>query len=106
MKSARPHGVIVDAYSSGALLAREFQKRGVTCVHVQSQPDLPAIFVPSFLPSEFHANVVHKGSVEQTADFLRGYEPLFVIPGCELGVLTADALAEQLGLVGNGTGKS
>src|SRR5437660_1318375 len=36
--------VIVDAFSTGALLPAEFKRRGVACIHVASRPVFPEFF--------------------------------------------------------------
>jgi biotin carboxylase len=96
---------IVDGISSGVLLAPEFKRRGHPCVHIQSQPVLPALLAP-FDRDAYVDNVVHRGNLDETLLRLRQFEPACVIPGAEHGVQLADALSEALGLRTNGTGLS
>jgi L-amino acid ligase len=55
---------------------------------------------------DFELHLLYRGDVEEIAAALAPLAPEFVIPGCEHGVLLADALSEALGLVGNGTERS
>lgn len=91
--------VIVDAVSTGSELAPELARHGVRCVHVQSQPELPQ----KARLADFERHILFRGDVAQLAAELAPLEPAFVVPGCEHGVLLADALSEALGLPGNGT---
>jgi biotin carboxylase len=99
-------GLIVDAYSTGAALAPRFHAAGVQTLHVQSRPAPPAFYQRSFHPEHFARNVVHDGDLDATLAALAGRELDFVVAGAETGVPLADALAERLGLSGNGTALS
>lgn len=94
--------VIVDAYSSGNLLAPLFRARGYRLVHVQSQDPIPEIYRPSFQPHDFDVRFLHR-SVEETLGRLRGAGIAQVLPGIEIGVELADTLSEALGTLTNGT---
>jgi biotin carboxylase len=96
-------GVIVDAYSTGAALAPRFHAAGVEMLHVQSRPVPPPFYQRSFRPRHFTANVVHAGDLDATLAALAGRQIGFVLAGAETGVPLTDALAERLGLPGNGT---
>ncbi|MGE3680906.1 MAG: ATP-grasp domain-containing protein [Bdellovibrionales bacterium] len=98
--------VIVDGYSAGNLLAPEFQKRGVPCLHVQSTPEIWPIFVPSYRPSDYVAHLRYEGNLEPLVQKLKSYDLACVLPGTETGVELADQLSERLGLPGNGTSRS
>jgi biotin carboxylase len=102
---ARP-GIIVDAYSTGRHLADGFARHGIPVHHVQSMPEILEFDRPSFQPQDFVANHIHDGSLAALVGRLAPLDPLFVVPGCESGVILADALAEALGLPGNGTALS
>jgi hypothetical protein len=99
-------GVIVDAYSTGAALAPRFAAAGVATLHVQSRPDPPPFYARSFRAHDFVDNVVHDGDLDATLAALAPHTPDFVLVGAEIGVPLADALAERLGLPGNGTALS
>jgi hypothetical protein len=94
--------VIVDGYSTGAGLAREFGKSGFSCIHVQSQFCVPKVYSHTYNPSDYFAHYVYGGSAEALAEKLRKYMPSFVIPGAECGIGLADQLSEILNVVGNG----
>ena len=91
-------GVIVDGYSSGKYYPPEFKKYGVQCLHIKSRENIPSFITGCFCDSAYHATSVHK-STEETLSWIRTFgEPLFVIPGCEIGVNLADTLAAELEL--------
>ncbi len=92
---------IVDAYSTGRFLAREFRKYGMEPLHVQSQPEIPQFFKASFCPGEFLANIIHDGILSATADQLAAWHVTHVLPGAESGVTLAEALTSALRLPGN-----
>lgn len=102
--------IIVDAYSAGNLLAPEFHKRGVGCIHVQSTPEIWPIFVPSFRPSDFDHHFNYENDLPSLAQALReiqrDHELICVLAGTETGVELADHLSELLELPGNGTNRS
>ncbi len=98
--------VIVDGYSSGALFPEYFRKEGVSCIHVQSTADIPAVYAPSFIPSNFIANIIHKGNLKETIAAINQFEPEQLIAGIESGVELADELSEAMGYITNGTALS
>ena len=95
--------VIVDAYSSGNLLAPALKERGYCCVHVQSTKEILPIYASSFEERDFIKNIKFQGSLRELMGHLSSFEPLCVIAGIESGVLLADALSEALELQTNGT---
>lgn len=71
-------------------------------MHVQSQDPIPDVALP--FPSADHvANIVFTGDLNDCARRVAEHRPVCVIPGCELGVVLADALSELLGLPTNGS---
>lgn len=95
-----PTVVLVDALSTGALLARRAQHR-YRVVHVRSRSELPATFSAS-LPTELFAEDI--SYPDHTDDVLRRLgelEPVAVIAASEFGVEAADEIAAKLGLRGN-----
>ncbi len=100
------YAVIVDAYSAGNLLAPEFKRRGLKCIHVQSTLEIWPILRPSFREEDFEENLKFDGSLEKMGLALEKYPLLCVLPGTETGVQLADQLAEKVGVPGNGTAKS
>lgn len=97
---------IVDAYSTGNLLAAEFQKKGFQCIHVQSSNQMLPIFDGTFRPNDFEANIVHDGNLENTIEDIKRFNPSCIVVGIETGVILADLLSEKMGLIGNSTNKS
>lgn len=98
--------LIVDAYSAGNLLAPEFKKRGFDCVHVQSTPEIFHILRPSFVPTDFVANMAFSGDRAALLSHIREFPVVSVMPGTETGVHLADEISESLGLKSNGLKKS
>lgn len=94
--------IVVDAVSTGSELAPALARHSVRCIHVQSLPELPQ----QVRLQDFARHLLFHGDVAAIAAELAPLAPEFVIPGCEQGVLLADALSEVLGLPGNGTLRS
>ena len=92
---------IVDAYSTGRRLAPAFHRRGWSTLHVQSSVSPLDFFEKSFVPADFAANLVHDGSLDRLGAELGKHRVQAVVPGCESGVVVADALNEILGLPWN-----
>jgi biotin carboxylase len=99
----RPAVVIVDAYASARCLAPLFRARGVDCIHVRSTPMIPTVYAASFHPSDFVADIPHRGDVAATVEAIAAYAPIGLLPGIERAVMLADDLSERLGLPTNGT---
>lgn len=94
-------GIIVDGYSTGAGLAKEFAERGICCVHVQSQAIIPAVYAGTFIETDYIANEYFTGDIEALATSLKRYAPRFVMAGAECGIELSDALSAALNLPGN-----
>ncbi|WP_149088608.1 ATP-grasp domain-containing protein [Pseudomonas prosekii] len=93
--------ILVDAYSTGALLAHSLagQRR---LLHVRSRADMPAAFAAS-CPKHLFAedySVAEEG-LEPLLRKLAAQHPAAVLTGSEFGVELADLLAARLGLPGN-----
>ncbi|WP_136518617.1 ATP-grasp domain-containing protein [Cellulomonas telluris] len=96
----RPATVVVDAFSTGATLARR-AARHHRVVHVRSRAGLPATFAAS-LPTEVLAeDHDYTADAEQVVRRLRDVAPVAVVCASEFGVEAADDLADRLGLRGN-----
>ena len=94
--------MIVDAFSSGALLAPALRARGFGTLHVQSSNRLDSSLTRGLVPGDFehcvdYASMGHAGTVE----FLRRFPVAAVLPGCDPGVIAADRLAADLGVERN-----
>lgn len=95
--------VIVDAYSTGAAIGRRLREHGVRLVHVRSVAEPPAFYARAFRRHDYVADICCDGDVDATLAQLGAWKVDGVIPGAEIGVPLADALAERLQLPGNGT---
>ncbi|EEY59748.1 uncharacterized protein PITG_20994 [Phytophthora infestans T30-4] len=126
-KPKRLHGtvVVVDPFSTGAVLAHELMVRGYDCICVYSDRleniESVASLVPEGLTLEFAATVAFEGNLDQTVSAIRkaatqvadkrskkkkqrvkaSAAVCAVFAGAELGVKLADALIDALGLEGN-----
>lgn len=102
-KTQIPVVAIVDPYSSGRLLAREFFERGYKCVRVQSSPRVPDVYVPSLMVEDYEQAFICDDNLEEIVTQLRALDVKIIIPGCDTGVELADAISAKLGLLSNGT---
>lgn len=99
--------VVVDPYSSGAILAarvRSVYRKKLVVVH--SDPKSPvAALVASGTNVKPHAVIMHHGDPDKTAEQIvkQARAVIACIPGAETGVLLADQLADRLGTRVNST---
>ncbi|KAI9910935.1 hypothetical protein PsorP6_010826 [Peronosclerospora sorghi] len=111
--------VVVDPFSTGAVLAHELMTRGYECICVYSDRleniESVASLVPDGLTLEFAATVAFEGDLDHTVSVIRKVAQLVaerqkqscvaevcaVFAGAELGVKLSDALSDALGLTGN-----
>jgi len=95
---------IVDAFSTGAMLAPEFKKYGCECVHLQSKISISSDFSSTYNPRSFRDHLIYDGTKE-SLNKLMEYFQLFpvkaFIPGTESGVSFADELNSIFNLQGN-----
>lgn len=98
--------VIVDAYSTGAAIGQRLREHGVRLVHVRSVAQPPAFYARGFRAGDYIADICCEGDVDATLRELAPWRIGAVIPGAEIGVPLADALAERLRLPGNGSDRS
>jgi len=96
---------VVDAYSSGALLAPAFAKRGHECVAIHSCREVPELFRSSFTPDDFVTVLRTDNDASATAAELTRLDVRHVIAGSEPGVELADELCERMGLPANGAAR-
>lgn len=96
---------IVDAYSSGNLLAPEFIKKGYQVIHVRSKDYGLPIILHTFHPEDFFMDLP-AGSMEDQMQVLQQHQVEFIIAGCEVGVEYADTLNGKMHLPGNVLSKS
>lgn len=110
-RCVQPCVVLVDPYSTGAMLAPELDQRGYSVIALwtvecgENRGHLPMAAVG--FPEKFIAELDEQPSVEDTARMLlaevAGADLAAVMCGGETGVKVADALAEHMNLRGNGT---
>lgn len=92
------YGVIVDGYSSGADLVYEFNRMGITCIHVQSASKIPDVYSKTFHPKAYAGNFIFDGSFFDLIEKIKPFKPIFAITGSEPGVELADQIANALQL--------
>lgn len=98
--TTRPTTVLVDAFSTGATLARRAARRH-RVVHVRSRADLPATFAASLPADVLDEEHDYTAGPDGVVHRLRGSDPVAVVCASEFGVEVADDLAHRLGLRGN-----
>ena len=100
--------IIVDAYSSGAYLAKKLYQAGARLTHIKTTHDIPPpvlatypnnVFYREFSISDWEQSV-------KNADLPGAENVVCIIPGTETGVLLADHLVKDFRLKGNGFSKS
>ncbi|MFJ5631822.1 ATP-grasp domain-containing protein [Streptomyces goshikiensis] len=96
----RPVVVMVDAFSSGALLAHQAAGR-YRLIHVRSRRELPATFAATLPAGLFEEDLTYPGHAQDVLRCLAEAGPAAVISASEFGVETADEIAAALGLRGN-----
>ncbi len=94
--------IIVDPYSSGAMLAEALRARGTKCIAVVSSQDLPRSMRSRFNPGVFQKIIEHDADYQQTIDAVRRHHPAYVVAGFESGVELAEKLGNDLELPANG----
>jgi biotin carboxylase len=93
--------VVVDGYSTGRFLVAELCRAGVECVHVRSQQTPPLAYQRAFDPSGFVRDLGWFPSNLDAARAIKDLDVNRVIAGSESGVILADLLNHELGLLGN-----
>lgn len=94
---------ITDVYGPTLRYARAFRDAGHEVVRVQSTPEVPSVYRPGLATEVVDEVFVADLPSVNAAERLAHLTPDAVIAGGESGVEFADTLAEQLGLLGNGT---
>lgn len=91
---------LVDAYSTGAILARHFARQR-PCLHVRSRASMPDAFRASLPQGLFIDDSAYEGDMDALVRAIAAHRPAAVVAASEFGVELADLLAERLGLPGN-----
>lgn len=93
--------VLVDAYSTGAMLARAFGRLR-PCLHVRSRQSMPDAFSASLPKDLFIADLtLRDDDIDTLVAALVPHRPGAIVAASEFGVELADLLAARLGLPGN-----
>lgn len=95
--------IVVDAYSTGVLIAPELRRRGYRTLCLQTSGDLANSLVRSYRPDDFDRHILFDGDFDALLSRLAAENIAIVLPGNESAVEMADRLGERLGLRGNGT---
>jgi hypothetical protein len=101
--------IVVDPFSTGAILVGEVLSRGCKVIRVFAEvyPEHIQNLVLEGIRLEYVGTVQHKGDLAETVSQITQLKSKWNIlgctPGCETGVELADALSEALGLRTNGT---
>lgn len=94
MKLSKEVCVVVNAYSTGRLIAHALKALDYSCIHVQSRVEFPKEEMIGFDPSQFIDHLVYDGNNLTTIlEKLRHYTIRLVVPGQEDGVELADILS-------------
>lgn len=92
-RDAHGPAVIVDPYSSGAMLAPAFREYHVPVIAVTSAPEPPDVYAYAYRPDDFDEIITFAGNLETVLRRLRELRPRCVLAGCESGVELAEVLA-------------
>ncbi len=95
-KRQEPKIIIVDAYSSGSLLANAFKDRDVIPIHLQSSKEINPALKPTYKPQDFSYNIPYQAEIDVWMAALKILEPIAIIAGTESGVLLANKLSTSL----------
>lgn len=88
--------VIVDPFGTGQEYHAAFAEHGVEVVAVLSSAEVPGPYQASWHPEKYPHTHVFTGDAAALAATLRGYHPICLIPGSEIGVEVAEALVEMV----------
>lgn len=90
---------IIDAFSSGALLAPSITRLGIGVLHVQTSRAIDESLLRSFVSTDFEQCIDYQElGLSRTIDVLSRFPLRAVLPGCDSGVILADELSECLGV--------
>lgn len=92
--------VIVDAYSSGKYYAPYFKDKGYSCIHIQTNPNLPY----EIISEDFEVLIPYQGDFQGLLASLEIFPIEFIVPGSEPGVEFAEKLGIALNLFLNEAG--
>ncbi len=93
MQKKRQAAIVVDAYSTGAMLAPAFIAHGVQCVHVRSSEQLRPALLATARIGNFEHEIIYTDD-RALRELLSHCEVQWVLAGCEEGVELAAHLAE------------
>lgn len=93
--------VVIDAYSSGNLIAKELYNRKVSLIHIKSSKYLPESYIQSFDESIFQECIDYDEDYDALLNCLRNKDIQHVIAGKESGVPLAEKLGNDLNVMTN-----
>ena len=93
--------IVIDAYSSGNLIAKELYERSVSLIHVRSSKYLPDSYIKTFDKSIFHECIEYNEDYEALLNYLESKDVKHVIAGKESGVPLAEKLGNDLKVMTN-----
>jgi biotin carboxylase len=97
---SKSHVVIVDAFSSGALLSPFFKRLGYKTIHIQSSDTISQSLLKGFIETDFDIclKAYEFPTLSSILEFISPFPIECIIPGSEPGILLADELASHLNL--------
>lgn len=100
--------IVIDAYSTGALLASAFLSYGYQSVHVRTIKHLSDTQRSGYRSGDFLQEFIYDENDEQLLALITSRFPHIkcIVPGIESAVILADRLSERLGVITNGTAAS
>ncbi len=92
--------IIVDAFSTGVLLAPVFKRLGYKTIHIQSLATMSEFYTSRFIQADFEISLkaYEFSSRPSLIEFISHFPIECIVPGSEPGVLLADELASFLGI--------
>jgi ATP-grasp domain len=89
---------IVDGASTGRLLIEELTRLGVPCAHIATSDTYAGMPAKNLIPTGMAAYYDASGGFGSLVQAMRGWQPDFILPGCEHGVELCDRLNAALDL--------
>ena len=101
--NSKSYVVIVDAFSSGILLAPVFKRLGYKIIHIQTSNSMAQAFIRKFIKSDFEIclNAGNFPNQSSLVEFLSPFPIECIVPGNDSGVILADELSFHLGIIKN-----
>ena len=99
--------IVVDPFSSGALIAGELKKYNIKTISVLSSKNQISYLTSSYKQGDFVDEIVFEGDMDSIVKLISSkYRIQAVIAGAESGVLLADKLANKFNTISNDINQS